>query len=84
MKSLEITVATLIVRNVDDSLVQALRELAASHGRSAESEHREILASVLTRPRRKTFTEALMEIPDVGLDSDFERVASDEAPRVFD
>jgi antitoxin FitA len=81
---LEVVMATLIVRNVDERLVQALRELAASHGRSSESEHREILASVLGRPRRRTFAEALMEIPDVGQDSDFERIASDEAPRVFD
>ncbi|RKP49594.1 FitA-like ribbon-helix-helix domain-containing protein [Pararobbsia silviterrae] len=76
--------ATLIVRNVDEHVVQALRELAASHGRSAESEHREILSSALLQPRRKTFVEALMDIPDVGEDSDFERIPSDEAPRVFD
>lgn len=40
--------ATLTVRNLDDSVVRALRVRAAEHGRSAEAEHREILRQVLT------------------------------------
>lgn len=35
--------ANLLVRGIDDALVQRLREQAAAHGRSAEAEHREIL-----------------------------------------
>jgi plasmid stability protein len=43
--------AQLTVRNVDDRFVRALKQRAASHGRSAEAEHREILRSVLTEAR---------------------------------
>jgi hypothetical protein len=35
----------------------------------------------LLRPRRKSFTEALAEMPDVGRDEDFER-AQDQAGAV--
>ena len=37
----------LTVRNVDDQVVRALKRRAASHGRSAEAEHREILRKAL-------------------------------------
>lgn len=37
----------LIVRNIDPSVVQALKVAAARHGRSAEAEHREILRAAL-------------------------------------
>lgn len=76
--------ANLLVRGVDDALVQSLRERAASHGRSAEAEHREILARALRRPRKRTFAEVLLEMPNVGEDADFERVDdSGEAASVF-
>jgi len=39
--------AQLTVRKVDDQVVKALRKRAAEHGRSAESEHREILRAAL-------------------------------------
>ncbi len=39
--------AQLTVRNVPDNLARALRVRAARHGRSAESEHRLILAQAL-------------------------------------
>jgi len=32
------------VRNVDDRVTRALKQRAASHGRSAEAEHRDILS----------------------------------------
>ncbi|WP_234729597.1 FitA-like ribbon-helix-helix domain-containing protein [Acidocella facilis] len=35
--------ATLTVRNLDETIVRRLRVRAAEHGRSAEAEHREIL-----------------------------------------
>lgn len=66
--------ASLLVRGVDEALVQTLREVAAAHGRSAEAEHREILARALRRPTRKSLAEVLMSIPDVGEDADFQRV----------
>ena len=75
----------LLVRGVDDELVRALKERAGAHGRSAEAEHRAILAAALARPRRRNFAEVLASMPDVGLDEDFERVdASELAPHVFD
>jgi plasmid stability protein len=77
--------ANLLVRGVDDALVQSLRELAAAHGRSSEAEHRAILARALRRPKRKSFAEVLMALPDVGEDADFQRVDdSGEVARVFD
>jgi plasmid stability protein len=40
----------LTVRNVDDQVVRALKRRAASHARSAEAEHREILRKALLEP----------------------------------
>jgi plasmid stability protein len=42
--------ATLTIRDFDDDLKAALRVRAAQHGRSMESEVREILRTVLQRP----------------------------------
>jgi len=58
---------------VDEEIVLALKQRAASHGRSAEAEHREILKATLLRPKRRSLTELLAAMPDVGDDSDFER-----------
>jgi plasmid stability protein len=78
-------VAELLVRGVDEELVRALKERAGARGRSAEAEHREILAAALARPRRRSFAEVLASIPDVGTDEDFARVdPARDAPRVFD
>ena len=75
----------LLVRNVDEGLVKALKERAAAHGRSAEAEHREILASALRRTRKRSFAAVLASMPNVGLDADFDRVSSTgEAAHVFD
>ncbi len=75
----------LLVRGVDEELVKALKERAGAHGRSAESEHRAILAAALAGPRRRSFAEVLASMPPVGLDADFERVEADEGARgVFD
>ena len=77
--------ANLIVRNLDSRIVDALKRRAARHGRSAEAEHRALLESVLLHPRRKSFAEALAEMPNVGRDEDFERVEDeDRTRRVFD
>jgi plasmid stability protein len=63
----------LIVRNVDEEIVHTLKEQAVRNGRSAEAEHRAILKSALARPKRLTFNEVLLSMPNVGLDTDFER-----------
>ncbi|WP_084162665.1 FitA-like ribbon-helix-helix domain-containing protein [Paraburkholderia bannensis] len=72
----------LLVRNVDESLVQSLRERAAAHGRSAEAEHREILAQALRGTHRRSFAEVLLTMPEVGEDADFERTDDGGAPHV--
>lgn len=75
--------ANLIVRNIDDKIVDALKAQAGKHGRSAEAEHRRILESALLRPRKKSFTEALQNIPDVGTDADFKRIDNESDRDVF-
>lgn len=39
--------AQLLVRNVPEEVVRALKQRAAAHGRSAEAEHRELLRALL-------------------------------------
>jgi antitoxin FitA len=75
----------LLVRGVNNEIVRALKERAGAHGRSAEAEHRAILAAALARPRRRTLAEVLASMPDVGVDLDFERAeATERLPHVFD
>ena len=77
--------ANLIVRGIDETLVRTLKHRAAKHGRSAEAEHREILASALRQPRKRHLAEALASIPSVGHDADFARIEdAAEARRVPD
>jgi len=77
--------ADLLVRGVDEEIVRALKARAGMHGRSAEAEHRAILATALTQPRRRSFAEVLASIPEVGTDADFERVQTTQSPPdVFD
>ncbi len=61
----------LVVRNVDEDVALALKQMAAAHGRSAEAEHREILRAVLQRPKRRSVAEVLASMPNVGEDADF-------------
>ncbi len=65
--------ANLVVRNLDQSIVEALKRRAAVRGRSAEAEHRLILEQVLLHPAKRSFAEVPASMPDVGCDSDFER-----------
>jgi len=65
--------ANLIVRNIDDAIVKALKQRASCHSISAEAEHRRILEQALLHPPQKSFAEVLRLIPNVGNDSDFER-----------
>jgi antitoxin FitA len=67
-------VPQLIVRNLDAAVVKALRERAASKGRSTEAEHRDILRDALIANRRRTSLKAaLQSMPGVGDDADFVR-----------
>lgn len=66
--------AQLLVRNLDDDLVDALKARAATQGESAEEVHRRILREALRGPRRRSFAEVLAAIPNVGRDEDFERL----------
>lgn len=64
----------LIVRNIDEKIVRALKRRAAANGRSGEAEHREILRQALAPARTgQTLKEALLAMPSVGNDADFER-----------
>lgn len=64
----------LIVRNVDEKIVRALKLRAAANGHSAEAEHRDILRAALTPPRGSlTLKDALLAMPPVGADADFAR-----------
>lgn len=76
--------SSLIVRGVDDAIVQSLKERAARHGRSMEAEHRAILAEVLLKPRRRSLAQVLASMPNVGQDADFEREQDAAAKHVFD
>jgi len=64
--------ANLIVRNLDQHLVDALKQRAARHGRSAEAEHCVILEAALLLTPKKSFAEVLSSMPDIGEDEDFE------------
>jgi len=74
----------LLVRNVDELVIKALKKRAGELGVSAESEHRRILEAALLMPQKRSFTDILKSIPAVGLDSDFERIQDDEDNHVFD
>jgi antitoxin FitA len=75
----------LIVRGVDSAVVRALKARAGMNGRSAEAEHRHILASALAKPNKRSFAEVLSSMPNVGDDEDFARARSDsKVLSVFD
>lgn len=62
----------LIVRNVEEAIVRALKRRAVRHGRSAEAEHREILRAALREDLAGgSFKALLASMPDVGRDEDF-------------
>jgi len=65
------SMAQLIVRELEESVVRALKLRAAKKGVSAEAEHRAILREVLLRRSSRSFKDALLAMPDVGKDDDF-------------
>ena len=76
--------ANLVVRNLDQHIVDALKQRAAQHGRSMEAEHRALLEELLVKPKGKRFAEVLAAMPNVGQDEDFERVEDEiENDHVF-
>lgn len=63
----------LLVRNLDDEIVDALKRSAAANGRSAEAEHREILrVHLIKHPKKRSFKEVLAEMPYFGDDDLFD------------
>ena len=73
----------LVVRNINEDIVKALKAQAGMHGVSAEAEHRKILESVLMKPRKKSFAEVLRAMPNVGDDQDFAREQNERIDNVF-
>ena len=65
--------AQLIVRNLEDAVVKALKMRAAENGRSAEEEHRELLRQALKPAFGSSLKALLTSMPGVGEDVDFER-----------
>ncbi|WP_024906146.1 FitA-like ribbon-helix-helix domain-containing protein [Robbsia andropogonis] len=61
---------SLVVRNLYDALVEALRARAITNGRA---EYREILSEVLGWAQRRSFAKVLASMPNVGRDADFSR-----------
>jgi len=64
----------LLVRNLDEDIVDRLRQRAAAHRRSTEAEHREILRAAL-RPHAgaASLKAHLLAMPNSGRDEDFAR-----------
>ncbi len=65
----------LIVRQIEEKVVEKLKERAGLHGVSMEEEHRRILREALLGSSRKrpSFKEYLRRMPDLGSDELFER-----------
>ena len=73
----------LLVRNIDETIVKALKARAGRLGHSVEAEHRLILAQALLMPKKKSFSEILRNMPNVGNDEDFERKQQTHENDVF-
>jgi plasmid stability protein len=66
-------VSQLLVRGLEPDLVEALKRRAASRGRSAEAEHREILrATLFDQPVKRPLKELLAAMPYFGDDELFD------------
>ena len=65
----------LTVHNINPELVRRLESRAALHGHSIETEHLNILqAALMDATPQRSFKEALLDMPNVGEDADFERI----------
>ena len=66
--------AQLIVRDLEEEIVLALKRRAVEHGRSAEAEHREILRQALAaKAPKRSVVDSLLALPQVTDDDLFER-----------
>ena len=65
---------SLLVRDLDLEIIEALNKRAAKHGCSAETEHRKILKQSLLGSKKKSIAQVLASMPNVGEDCDFSRV----------
>ena len=63
-------------KKINDNLLRQLKERAALHGCSIESELDSILKSVFDEEKQKSsLKEILLNMPDVGEDADFSRIS---------
>jgi plasmid stability protein len=65
--------AQLVVRKLEETVVQELRKRAAKAGVSMEEEHRRILREALRGSRKVSFKDQLLSIPVGSGDDVFER-----------
>ena len=75
---------SLLVRNVDDKIINALKARAGEQGVSAEAAHRHILEAALLSTPKRPIAEVLLSIPSAGKDEDFERIQTNRDNNVFD
>jgi antitoxin FitA len=69
--------AQLLVRDLEDAVVQALRQKAAEEGTSVEEAHRRVFRlALLSNKPKKAFKEFLLEMPEGGDDGIFDRQRS--------
>jgi plasmid stability protein len=64
--------AQMIVRGIEQAVVDALKRRAAARGVSAEAEHREIRRRALVGGSRRSLKEHLLAMPDGATDADFD------------
>lgn len=74
--------ATTDCPTAEEKVVKKLKEQAGAHGVSMQAEHRRTLreASLGKGTRKLSFKEALLAMPDVGEDEDFERAPPIDRP----
>jgi plasmid stability protein len=64
----------LVLRNVEEELVEELKLRAERNGQTPEEEHRQILRRALgTHQSGSSLKKLIEEMPNVGNDEDFER-----------
>ena len=73
--------AQLLVRNLENEIVQALKRRATADGTSVEETHRRLLREALLKNQSGlTFKEALLLMPDDGDDAVFGRKKKKRRP----
>jgi plasmid stability protein len=81
LRVISLFMAQLLVRDLEDAVVQALKQKAAEEGTSVEEAHRRILRlALLSKKPKKGFKEFLLEMPEGGDDYIFDRHRSPTVP----